>query len=41
MEAKCIEYDVPIVYVDPRNISETCKRCGFKADRNTVSTMNI
>ena len=28
IEAKCAEYNVPIVYVNPKNTSRTCPRCG-------------
>jgi putative transposase len=28
LEAKAVEYNVPIVYVDPRNTSRACPRCG-------------
>ncbi len=28
IEAKAVEYNVPIAYVDPRNTSRTCPRCG-------------
>ena len=27
LEAKCIEYNVPIILVDPRNTSKTCPKC--------------
>jgi len=28
--SKAVEYNVPIVFVDPRNTSSTCPRCGSK-----------
>ncbi len=28
LEAKAVEYNIPIVYVDPRNTSRACPRCG-------------
>lgn len=28
LEAKCLEYNVPIIHVDPRNTSKKCPRCG-------------
>ncbi len=28
IEAKCVEYNVPLIYVDPRNTSKTCPKCG-------------
>jgi putative transposase len=55
--SKAIEYEVPVVIVDPRNTSSicprcseklvyihrlaTCRRCGFKADRDSVGAVNI
>jgi len=30
IEAKAVEYNVPLVYVDPRNTSKTCPRCGAR-----------
>ena len=54
---KAIEYNVPIVFVNPRGTSSTCPRCGaklshihrlavckkcrFKADRDTIGALNI
>jgi len=32
--AKATEYNVPIVFVDPRNTSSTCPRCGAKLSYN-------
>ena len=31
---KAIEYNVPIIFVDPRNTSSTCPRCGAKLTYN-------
>ena len=31
---KTVEYNVPVVFVDPRNTSTTCPRCGAKLDYN-------
>ncbi len=31
---KAVEYDVPIIFVDPRNTSSTCPRCGVKLTYN-------
>ena len=30
IEAKCIEHNVPVIHVDPRNTSKTCPRCGSR-----------
>ncbi len=31
---KAVEYDVPIIFVNPRNTSTTCPRCGTKLNYN-------
>ncbi|RLE37016.1 hypothetical protein DRJ17_07445, partial [Candidatus Woesearchaeota archaeon] len=30
MLTKVIEYNVPVIFIDPRNTSSTCPRCGYK-----------
>lgn len=32
--AKAVEYNVPIMFIDPRNTSTTCPRCGYKLSYN-------
>jgi putative transposase len=31
---KVIEYNVPVIFIDPRNTSSTCPRCGYKLSYN-------
>lgn len=41
IKARCFVYNIPIVYVDPRNINRTCSRLHYTCKLATCSITTI